>query len=352
MSDQHPPLPVNIPTTPTNQTLVQMLAARRWLLYKVRNPEPGKKARKPPYYANGQPRGEGLKLDSPEDLAQLVSYDEAVTAYQNAPKDEYEGLGIALGRDEASGLYWQGCDFDDPGANQISDIANEWINGASAEWCYPEYSPNSGLHVVSLGRWFPPLGDNKTGIEAYSSGRYFTFTGNQVPILPQGRMRHGRPGDLHDYVVDVLRPRHKAGKTADPRDSYAGRAETVVSPTTIAALRSAIHFWNPNDYDDWYRSGLALKELGLPGWDIWDTWSQHSLEKYDPKDAIKKWQSFQPDGRTSYQSIFKVAQDRTWVNPDSKEALSVRICSRCWATLALPPLRLDLATGELNVPGQ
>ena len=108
---------------------------------------------------------------------------------------------------------------------------------------------------------------------------------------------------------------------------------------------------DPNDRGEWISAGLALRDLGVSGWDIWDTWSQHSLTKYDPKDAMRVWNSFQPDGRTNYQAIFKVAMDRTWVNPDGKESLRVRFC-RCGATVALPPLRLDLATGELNVPGQ
>jgi len=330
------PLPVTIPF----ETFEIMKGSRRWLLYKS-VPRPDKKPAKIPYYANGQPRSGAL--DTLHDRMSLVEYDEAMV--RMCMSDDYAGLGFALGND-GSGWYWQGIDLDNIVANRLGDIANEWSSGVYSEWNYAELSPSEkGMHIIGYGRPFPSnLGANGTGIEAYSHARFFTFTGREV--LPQGGAKRGRIGDLFDYVGQVLYPRWLAGKTV--RDSYAGEAQTEVPPTTIAALRSAIKFWNHDSYDDWYRAGLALKELGEVGREIWLTWSEFS-EKYNPKDAQRKWKSFQPDGRTNYRSIFKIAMDRSWVNPDGKEALSVRICSRCWATLALPPLRLDLATGELDV---
>jgi hypothetical protein len=45
---------------------------------------------------------------------------------------------------------------------------------------------------------------------------------------------------------------------------------------------------------------MALKDLGLPGFEIWDTWSQLSLEKYDPKDAMRVGSRFsQMERRTT-----------------------------------------------------
>lgn len=323
---------------PVSAALRHMQALKRWLLWKKESRPNGKPA-KIPYYANGQPRSG--KLDTPEDLAQLVTYDEAYNearaAFYKSPF-LYEGLGLALGPD-GTGKCFQGIDFDNVGANQLSDLANSWIKGNQS---YVEYSPSgAGLHVIGYGRPFQfNLNANGTGIEAYSSGRFFTFTGEEA--APNGKLV-----DLYDYVGQVLYPRWLAGKT--PRNSYAGEAEIVVSPTTIAALRSAIHFHDPNDYGEWIAAGHALKPLGLPGWEIWDTWSQHSLTKYDPKIAKLKWDSFKPDGRTNYQSIFTIAQKREWVNPDGKESLRVRFCYTCGATVALPPLSTDPATGEVIV---
>jgi hypothetical protein len=320
---------------PVSTTRELMLGRWRWLIYKS-IPRPGKKPAKIPYYANGQPRSG--KLDTSEDVAQFASYDKALAALQKSP-GVYAGLAFALGRD-ASGSFWQGIDFDDIIAKGLGSIANEWSVGAYSDCCYVELSPSgNGMHVIGLGRAFPfNLDDNGTGIEAYSAKRFFTFTDKE--LLPQGGVKRGQPIDLYDYVGQVLYPRWNV-KSKTAHNSYAGEALVTVSPTTIAALRSAIHFWDPNDRDEWIDTGHALKPLGLPGWDIWDTWSQHSLTKYDPKDAKRVWDSFKPDGRTNYQAIFKIAQKREWVNPDGKESLRVRFCSSCGATVALPPLSTD-----------
>ena len=77
-------------------------APRRWLLWRS-TPE----GRKIPLYANGELR-RGT-LDRPEDIAQLVSYQEAVAALKSEPC-RWSGMGFALGPDDNGG-YWQGIDF-------------------------------------------------------------------------------------------------------------------------------------------------------------------------------------------------------------------------------------------------
>ncbi len=65
-----------------------MKASRRWLVW--RSEPGGKKPRKVPYYASGKPR-KGT-LDSPEDIAQLGTFDDALAAMQTG---RYTGLGFA-----------------------------------------------------------------------------------------------------------------------------------------------------------------------------------------------------------------------------------------------------------------
>src|SRR5471032_1995795 len=82
---------------------VEMRNAKRWLLWSFKaNPDSTKKPRKVPYYASGDTR-QGT-LDSPADLAQLVSFDDAMVALSSR---RYTGLGFALGPD-GSGAHWQG----------------------------------------------------------------------------------------------------------------------------------------------------------------------------------------------------------------------------------------------------
>ena len=43
----------------------------------------------------------------------------------------------------------------------------------------------------------------------------------------------------------------------------------------IDDIRSALSYIEPNDRDDWWHIGAALKdELGENGFDLWDEWSQ------------------------------------------------------------------------------
>src|SRR5690606_18259058 len=63
---------------------------------------------------------------------------------------------------------------------------------------------------------------------------------------------------------------------------------------------------------------LALRELGMTGRGLWMDWS-HTSEKFDPKQAARKWETFKPTG-TGYQAVFAEAQRQGWVNPASAAA--------------------------------
>ena len=50
---------------------------------------------------------------------------------------------------------------------------------------YTEYSPSgTGVHIIVKGETVKPVKNSKYGIEIYSDGRYFTFTGNKVNGSP------------------------------------------------------------------------------------------------------------------------------------------------------------------------
>lgn len=145
----------------TSSTIGCMKRARRWLAWKsVPSDRPNSKPDKVPYYVDGRPRG---KTDTPEDLASLVAYDEALAFCEAHP--DY-ALGFALGPDGKGGA-WQGFDFDNR------------LDGIDAAPGYVERSPSGkGYHSIGYGRSFPAR--NKDGIEAYSSKRFFTVTKDVV----------------------------------------------------------------------------------------------------------------------------------------------------------------------------
>ncbi|MFE3837891.1 PriCT-2 domain-containing protein [Pseudogemmobacter sonorensis] len=266
----------------------------------------GKKPLKVPHYVNGNTRGE---TDTPEDWAQLASYDDAKVAL--AQRGEEWGLAFALGPD-GSGGHWQGIDLDDIESKGLGSLANRWAKDDLHDWGHVEVSPSgTGAHVIGYGRQFATLGSNASGIEAYASGRFFTVTEREV--------RNDSPGhliDLADYVERELAPRHGVARTAP---ATAGPVEVMqVDAKTVTELRSALMHMRSDDYHLWIRMGLALRELGETGRGLWLNWSATS-EKFDPKQAAKKWDTFAPTG-TGYQAVFAEAQAAGWVNPASSAA--------------------------------
>jgi len=296
-----------------------------------------------PYYVSGK-RRKGTS-DRPEDRAKLTSYDTAVAAF-DAADGIYTGLAIALGPDGGGGS-WQGIDLDDIVAQGLTDIADLWTRGSCKHLCYVEMSPSGkGLHIIGYGRSFRSLHSNKTGIEAYAGGRFFTFTGAPIIVDAENQLY-----DLADYVEQALAHRHTA-----PQVAAAEVVERVhVDPKTVSELRSALAHMPSDDRDLWVRMGFALKELGDTGRGLWLAWSQTS-EKYDASDAAKSWASFKPRD-TGHQAVFKAAQDRGWLNPASNAArlmtapvveiatdFQARMPRNFLNTATAPPLDLD------NVP--
>jgi AAA domain-containing protein/primase-like protein len=269
----------------------EMREALRWLLWQS-VPVPGKKPRKVPYYANGQPRHGAL--DTAADQKYLVTFDDACAKLKSG---KYTGLGFALGPD-GSGNYWQGVDLDGISDRPELAMLAEELPG------YTETSPSGkGIHAIGYGRAFQALGSNSTGIEAYSAGRYFTVTADGAGL--------NSPTCIADFVERVLRPRHSP---AQPTQTTAQVLE-YIDPKTITELRSALSSMRADDRDSWIANGQRLKKLGERGRALWLEWSQQS-DKYDPADAARVWDSFSAD-HTGYQAIFKAAQQSGWLNPMS-----------------------------------
>jgi hypothetical protein len=62
-----------------------------------------------------------------------------------------------------------------------------------------------------------------------------------------------------------------------------------------------------DDYTDWVTVGMALRELGAAGFELWDQWSQRS-SKYEPGECERKWRSFTPGNGVTLGSLFHMAR--------------------------------------------
>lgn len=210
-----------------------LLQARRWLLWcwgELRHD--GKRA-KVPWYVHGGRRG---VPDTPEDTAQLATYVEA-RAKLDRPLSAYAGIGFALGDG------WQGIDLDSVAQNQLADLANE-LPG------YVELSPSgSGCHAIGYGRAFHNLAP-KGGIEAYCSGRFFTFTATPIRLGPLCC--------LADYVEQRLVIRHGV---AGPTEAVPGE-RMPDQPQTQSDDEVMRSFWHARNAERfrmlWHGEGLHL----------------------------------------------------------------------------------------------
>lgn len=273
--------------------------ARRWLLWKLNG------NRKVPFYVSGGERGRNIGLDSPEDLAKLATFGEAVSAVE---RGGYSGLGFALGRDGAG--CWQGVDLDHLTDHpELADVVAS-LPRLSA---YVERSPSgNGLHAIGYGQSFNTLGSNKTGIEAYSSKRFFTVTGDRVGL--------GAVEDLADFVQQQLAPRHSphaGGPSRAPSQPAPDSPEELADDelaVLLADLRDALTYVPSDDYHQWTgKFGHGLKTLGDQAWPLFDEWSA-KFAGYDARETRRKWDSLRPV-RSGYKGIFAEAQRLGWVNP-------------------------------------
>jgi hypothetical protein len=163
---------------PTNNTLSassaleELKQLKQWVLWRYEQRNGAAKPTKPPYQPNGH-------RAAPDDPSTWSSYDDVASV-----ADQFDGIGIML----ADG--YAGVDFDDvrdPQTGEILPTAHAWIQRLDS---YTEVSPSgTGVHCIVKGSLNLPRnedGHQPTGrklehIEVYDTGRYFTFTGRQVP---------------------------------------------------------------------------------------------------------------------------------------------------------------------------
>lgn len=80
---------------------------------------------------------------------------------------------------------------------------------------------------------------------------------------------------------------------------------------TIPEIEAALSSIPAQDRDVWVQVGMAIKaELGEPGYEIWDHWSQ-SADNYCKRDARDVWKSFKQGG-VSLGTLFYYARLHGW----------------------------------------
>lgn len=194
-----------------------MRERRQWLLWCLEHDPNRPKPLKVPYYVNGAKRSGDLGGEA--DRAKLASFDEALARLGQSAR--FAGLGFAfLGDDGLVGIDLDGLVDADSG-----ELRDDHLQAIEACSSYTERSPSGrGVHVIVAGK-VDSFKNDRSGVEVYCGGRYFTCTGDRWPNTPAEVL------PLKGYALAYLQQLVQAGKDAD-------RAERE---RAAAAARPAAH---------------------------------------------------------------------------------------------------------------
>jgi hypothetical protein len=146
----------------------------QWVVWRYEKKEEDEKPTKVPYNANN---GWKAESDNPQTWA---PFETAVAAWQTKG---FDGIGFMLSPSDPYAFI--DLDTYDPKLTQQDRDRHKQI--AEAFKGYAELSPSGqGLHLIVKGA--VPQGRKRAGVELYSQGRYFTFTGNvwrDGPVIEQ-----------------------------------------------------------------------------------------------------------------------------------------------------------------------
>jgi bifunctional DNA primase/polymerase-like protein/AAA domain-containing protein/primase-like protein len=163
------------------------------------------------------------------------------------------------------------------------------------------------------------------------SGHVYEWIGRTTPadapawLLHWAKNRKGasRPiddkmsglGELPAYLQNIASP--------EISDHLAASLKIAYSPAEHARLVSALAVIPADSYDTWYRVGMGLKDLDWQrsdgsdlGFELFDTWSQASSEKYSLAGCENKWRTFKRSG-VSVGTIYHMAKQHGWTEGGS-----------------------------------
>ena len=262
----------------------RLKALPRWLLHRD----------KKPHYADGQMRhGE---LDTPEDIARLVSYADARAALV---KKKGSGLGFAIVKGD--GII--GIDADKVLGNEHEPAATALLGNT-----YIERSPSGkGLHAFYIGE-FSPERKRVGPFECYSEKRFFTVTGDRIATSMLD-VADARPEDIARLATCFGTASAKTTGEAH----LPGGLGSVINDADEARLRDALKHIDASDRPTWLAVCGALAGSGEPGFKLFHDWSSTAASGYKSKaDCRKKFDELAKAPKSGYPAIFKMAQARGW----------------------------------------
>ena len=108
-----------------------------------------------------------------------------------------------------------------------------------------------------------------------------------------------------------------------PRTKAAGGASAYSGAEhggNVALAREALSFLGGflyDFYDEWLTIGMALRQLGDDGLELWHEWSASS-DYYRPWVLDQKWEGFEPGGGVTLGTLFYWAKEEGWPGPSRR----------------------------------
>lgn len=165
--------------------------------------------------------------------------------------------------------------------------------------------------VETLGAGLDIRGDGGYIIVAPSqhvSGRTYEWEASchpkDVPLAPA-------PAWLLERILDTPRP------LPTPRGGRPGSAAQGLPAWEVRRIRGALAFLDPDPYDAWIQTGMALHATGdeEQAFALWTEWAGRSA-KFDLADHQRRWASFNRSGQgVSLGSLFASAKAAGYVPP-------------------------------------
>lgn len=299
----------NIPT--------ELKQCKAWLCWRIPqiNVETGKFG-KIPIYPVSQGNRSG-KQGTPEDLAQLGTFEQAIAAIRANPG--LAGIGFAALPD--FGIVALDADkcFE-------HDILRPDVAQITAE-TYLECSP-SGKGVRAFWRGMTSNSKNhENGIELFSTKGFVTVTGNSCfnlfslkgdDLLPP---LDAETKDRLEAMARGAQARVAGGANEGGAASARRRDVPILVPMDPPwnVICSALDAISPDcDRKTWIDCGMALHSTGHEdAFLVWDDWSQGSKEKYDARNMDGQWHSFtHMDKGIGIGTLLHHARNAGWECPD------------------------------------
>lgn len=202
----------------------------------------------------------------------------------------------------------------------------EFFSKMDTGWFEKEGFERSKIEILAKGQQFVAYGIHP------DTGKPYRYKGEDLLDFTYDFLEEVTPAQLEEILeaaAEILEShgwqrvsRGNTGNTVSDRILNAAVIDDVDFPLDQPEkIKSALRCIDPDDYDTWYKMGMALHSTmaGQEAFEIWNDWSAESA-KYDADEMQYKWSTFaHVESGVSIGSLFHLAMENGWVEEEDFE---------------------------------